>query len=104
MSKINEMLLKLKIFQYVISLYLNMVYYNIQLTEDTSILCTIIISRGKYHHKLLTMVLANSPDNFQQKINDLFQGLEFIHTYIDDLLILKRRLNRSCTEIGTNVI
>ena len=37
------------------------------------------------------MGVANSPDIFQQKMNDLFHGFEFICSYIDDLLILTER-------------
>ena len=36
------------------------------------------------------MGVANSPDIFQKKINNLFHGFEFIHAYIDDLLILNK--------------
>ena len=32
----------------------------------------------KYRYKHLTMRVANSPDIFQQKMNDLFHGFEFI--------------------------
>ena len=31
------------------------------------------------------MRLCNSPDLFQEKMNELFNGLEYIRTYIDDL-------------------
>ena len=41
--KTNEMLLKLEVFQYATSLDLNMVYYHIQLIENTINLCRIII-------------------------------------------------------------
>ena len=34
------------------------------------------------------MVVDNSPDIFQHKMNDLFQWFEFIQSYIDYLLIL----------------
>ena len=34
------------------------------------------------------MGLYNSPDIFQEKINELFNGLENVRTYIDDLLII----------------
>ena len=47
MPKINEMLLKLEGFHYDMSLYLNMGYYYIQLSENTSNLCTIILPWGK---------------------------------------------------------
>ena len=36
------------------------------------------------------MEVANSPDIFQHKMNDLFHGFKFIRAYIDDLLILKK--------------
>ena len=34
------------------------------------------------------MGLCNSPDIFQHKINELFNGLEYVRAYIDDLLII----------------
>ena len=58
---------------------LNMGYYHIQLSENTSNLCTTILPWG-----------ANSPDIFQQKMNDLFHGFEFIYAYIDGILILTK--------------
>ena len=87
MPNINDMLLKLEGFHYDNSLDLNMEYFHIRLTEDTSNLCTIILPWGKYRYKRLPMVVSNSPDIFQQKINDLFQGFEFIRAYIYELLI-----------------
>ena len=36
------------------------------------------------------MVIENSPDSFQQKMNDLFHGFEFVHAYIDQLLVYKK--------------
>ena len=46
MPKTNEMLLKLEGFHYDASLYLNMGYYHIQLRENSSKLCTIILPGG----------------------------------------------------------
>ena len=43
MPKINENLLKLEGFQYATSLGLNMGCYHIQITEDASNLCIIIL-------------------------------------------------------------
>ena len=91
MPKIIEMLLELEGFKYDTSLDLNIEYYHIRLTEDASNLCTIIILFGKYRYKCLPMGVSNSPETFQQKMKDLFQGFEFIRTYIDELLILTRR-------------
>ena len=36
------------------------------------------------------MGFANSPDIFQQKMNDLFLGFEFIYAYVEDLFILTK--------------
>ena len=41
------------------------------------------------------MGVANLSDIFQQKMNDLFHGFEFICAYIYDLLILTKRY---CTD------
>ena len=48
MPKINKMLLKLEYFQYTKSIDLNMGYYHIRITKDSSNLCIIIIPWGKY--------------------------------------------------------
>ena len=34
------------------------------------------------------MGLCNSPDIFQEKMSELIQGLNFVRTYIDDLLCI----------------
>ena len=44
MPNINEILFKLEVFHYAISLDFNMGYYNIQLTQDASDLCMIILT------------------------------------------------------------
>ena len=85
MPKINKMLLKWEGFQFATLLDFNMRYYHIPLTEYASNLCTIIIALGKYRYKHLPMVVSNSPENFQQKMNHSFQGFEFTRAYIDDL-------------------
>ena len=72
MPNINEMLFKLECFQYDASLDLNMVYYHIRLSENSSNLCTIIIPLVTCLYKLLPMGFSNSPDIFQQNMNDFF--------------------------------
>ena len=74
MPKTNEMLLKLEGFQYATSINLNMGYYHIWHFKNTSNLCTIIIPWGKYCYKRLLMGISNSPETFQQKMNDLIHG------------------------------
>ena len=36
------------------------------------------------------MGLCNSPDVFQEKMNELFDGFDYIRAYIDDLLIINK--------------
>ena len=36
------------------------------------------------------MGLCNSPDIFQEKMNKLFEGLDFVRAYIDDLLVISK--------------
>ena len=49
------------------------------------------------------MGVAKSPEIFQQKMNDLFHGFKFICANIYELLLLiKKRLDVSYTEIGIN--
>ena len=64
--------------------------YHIRLRKNTSNSCTIIIPREKYCYKRLPTGIANYPDIFQQKMNDLFHAFEFIREYIDGLLILTK--------------
>ena len=85
MPKINVMLLKLDGFQYPTSLDLNMGYYRIQITEDANNLCMFTIPYGKYHYKRLPMRVDSLPEILQQKMNDLFQGFEFIRACIDKI-------------------
>ena len=47
----------------------------------------IILPRGKNCYKHLPMVVDNSQENIQHKMNDLFQGFEFFCTCINQLLI-----------------
>ena len=41
------------------------------------------------------MRLCDSPDIFQEKMNELFNGLEYVRAYIDDILIIS---NGNCED------
>ena len=86
--KIQDLLLKLEGFRYASSLDLNMGYYHIELCPESKRLCTIVLPWGKYEYQKLPMGLCNSPDIFQEKMNEIFAGFEYVRTYIDDLLII----------------
>ena len=86
--KIQDLLLKLEGFTYATSLDLNMGYYHIELTPNSKRMCTIVLPWGKYEYQKLPMGLCNSPDIFQEKMSTLFNDLERVRAYIDDLLVL----------------
>ena len=88
LPKISDMLHKLEGFQWATSLDLNMGYYHIELTPNSSRLCTIVLPWGKYEYLRLPMGLCNAPDIFQEKMSELMAGLEFARAYIDDLLVV----------------
>ena len=41
---------------------------------------------------------CNSSDIFQEKMNELFNGLKYVRTYIDDLLIICNLYVRTCID------
>ena len=84
------MLLNLEGFQWATSLDLNMGYYHIELNPDSKKYCTIVMPFGKYEYQRIPMGLCNSPDIFQEKMSELMDGLNFVQTYIDDLLVITK--------------
>ena len=87
---IQDMLLNLDGFQYATSLDLNMGYYHLELDDNAKELCTIVLPFGKFEYQRTPMGLCNSPDIFQEKMNELFTGLDYARAYIDDLLAITK--------------
>ena len=87
---IQDMLLNLDGFKYATSLDLNMGYYHLELDDRAKELCTIILPFGKYEYQRTPMGLCNSPDVFQEKMNELFCGIDYVRAYIDDVLALTK--------------
>eukprot|EP00804_Cyclotella_cryptica_P004887 CCRYP_004939-RA/>CCRYP_004939-RA protein AED:0.40 eAED:0.34 QI:0/0/0/1/1/1/2/0/530 len=65
-------------------------YYTIRLDPDASKICTIIFPWGKYSYLRLPMGVACSPNIFQAKMSELMATLEFVRTYLDDLLCISK--------------
>jgi hypothetical protein len=86
--KIAQMLQELEEFAYATSLDLSMGYYTFKLDSDTQKLCTIVTPFGKYQYLRLPMVISCSTDIFQEKMSDLMQHLNFLRSYLDDLLVI----------------
>jgi len=88
--KISTVLQELEGFTYATALDLNMGYYTIRLDPDASKICTIILPWGKYSYQRLPMGVACSPDIFQARMSELMASLEFVRTYLDDLLCISK--------------
>ena len=82
------MLLNLEGFMYASYLDLNMGYYHIELSPGSKKLCNIVLPWGKYKYKKLTMGVCNSPDIFQEKISKLFDDIDMVRIYIDNILVI----------------
>ena len=89
-KRLSTVLQELEGFTFATSLDLNMGYYTIRLDPDASRICTIIFPWGKYSYKRLPMGVAGSPDIFQSKMSELMAALEFVRTYLDDLLCITK--------------
>jgi hypothetical protein len=65
------------------------IYYHIKFDADAQKLCTIVFSWhiGNYKYKRLPMGIKIAPDVFQHVISKLVQDVEYVKTYLDDLLI-----------------
>ncbi len=88
--KISTNLQELEGCTYATSLDLNMDYYTIRLDPDASKLCTILQQWGKYFYLQLPMSVACSPDIFQAKMSELMATLQFVQTYLEDLLCISK--------------
>jgi hypothetical protein len=79
-------------FTFASALDLNMGYYHIKIDADAQNLFTIAfpwnIGKYKYKYKLLPMGIKIVPDVFQNAMSKLVQDMEYVKTYLDDLLIL----------------
>ena len=87
---IKDMLLKVSNFTHATALDLVMGYYNIKLSNDASKLCTIITPFGKYEYLRLPMGISIAPDIFQDRMCQLFEDLESVRAFMDDLLVVSR--------------
>ena len=88
--KISTVLQELEGFTFATALDLNMGYYTIRIDPDASKICTIISPWGKYSYLQLPVGIAGSPDIFQAKMSKLMVALEFVRTYLDDLLCITK--------------
>jgi hypothetical protein len=87
LPKIANPLQKLEGFKYATALDLSMAYYNVPLDQYSQMLCMMILPWGKFRYLPLPMGIKNSPDIFQNIMQQILGNLEFARVYLDDILI-----------------
>jgi dihydroorotate dehydrogenase len=87
----TDMIRSMDGFTFASALDLNMGYHHIKLDADAQNLCTIVFPWWKYKYKRLPMGIKIAPDIFQNIMSNLVQNIEYVKTYLDDLLILTNR-------------
>ena len=61
---------------------------HIKLCSISRKLCTIVLLWSTYEYQKLPMGIYRSLDIFQEKINELFNGLDYVKINIDNLIII----------------
>ena len=61
-------------------------YYHIELSDKSKELCTIFTQWVNYEYQRVPMGIYNSSDISQEKMSELFVGLDTVRVYINDLL------------------
>ena len=90
LPKVKDLLEDMEGFTYATALDLNMGYFTIRLDPASQEIVTIIFPWGKYSFQRLPMGIAGAPDIFQSKMSALMEGLLYVKTYLDDLLVLTK--------------
>ena len=69
------------------SLDFHQAFYQVPIHPEDCEKTTIVLPFGAFMFQSLPMGIANSPATFQAVMNNVFEGLDFVLTYIDDLVI-----------------
>ena len=67
-------------------------YYTIDISPEIREFTTIVTEFGKFRYNRVPMGLFASGDIFQAKVDELLSDIEGFKTYIDDILVLGKRI------------
>ena len=87
LPKIDEMYAKLKGTKVLSTIDLRSGYYHIALGKDSRAKTTFVMPFGKYEILMVLFGLAQAPAYFQLLMNQVLEGLNFMMTYLDDIII-----------------
>ena len=87
LPKISDLLQRLEGFRYATAIDLSMGYYHIPLDQHSQGLCGTVMPWGIYQYQVLPMGICNAPDIFQSIMMRLLGDLDYVHVYMDDILL-----------------
>ena len=85
---IMELIQSLDSFEYATTIDLNMGYCAMTLDEQSQVYCVIILPWGIFRCNMLPMGILVACDIFQAAMGTLFQDLEHLFVFIDDIITL----------------
>ena len=81
---------QLEVFHYVTALYINMGYYTIRLSSVSQDIMEIVTEFVISIYNCLPMIMVTSENIFQAKVDKLPDGIEYVKTYINFILVLSK--------------
>ena len=87
LPKIDQMYAKLKGAKVFSTIDLRSRYYHIALGKDSRAKTAFVMPFGKYEFLMVSFGLAQAPAYFQLLMNKVLEGLNFMMTYLDDIII-----------------
>ena len=85
LPRIQDMLNKRRGYKYFTKIDISMCYYTFELDEESQQLCVIVTPFGKYKYQRLPMGISCAPDHCQEIMTEIFEDLEDVEVFIDDI-------------------
>jgi hypothetical protein len=85
LPRIQDILTKRKGYRYFTKIDISMQYYTFELDDESSWLCVTVTPFGKFRYTRLPMGVHMSPDIAQDIMEEIFQDMDEIDVYIDDI-------------------
>ena len=76
-------------------------FYQIKMTEESKPLTAFSTPQGHYEWNVLPFGLKNAPQIFQRKMDNIFKDYDFIHVYVDDMLISSKTKEQHLKHLDT---
>ena len=76
-------------------------FYQIKMTEESKPLTAFSTLQGHYEWNVLSFGLKNAPQIFQRKMDNIFREYDFIHVYVDDMLISSKTKEQHLKHLDT---